>query len=621
MKRIILALLLLPKIALAQYFGDTFNLDNKTVPVEQKNVELNIQKDTIINIDIRGSIYGLSVTGTALLENNSDSYVRVILRDDHNYEYLVYECFPLLTDTLTPQFQNIALETKTLDGINPQNIRVELKNASISIDSFDYIPESEAAKGAVVNTAILQKEQARHMADMMNENLVRRNMTWRAGVTSMSEKSFEEKKSMFGGKTPQLYGFDYYIGGIFVMPGSEIASQQTVANNDRSLSYVSEWDWRNRHGKNWMTSVKDQDTCNTCWAFAAIGLVEAYTNLYYNNTIHLNLAEQELPSCIIGKNNQTGGDIGSDGLNYIVNNGVVNESCIPYETLYTPNCNTKCQNPEEKVYLGGYGSVAEDEDSVKRMLFKSPLGVSFINWSHAVIMVGYKKVEVGSRFYIPDLNTWLTIPSGSPFVGKTAWLVKNSRGNSWGTNGYGYVIAEMAEFSHIYYPSGSIIRIGHTDADIQCTDADGDGYYVWGSGNRPSHCPSWAYALQDGDDSDINYGPINSYGVLAELPEGRTINSECYYAYNTTETSRIGIVNGGILHVSSNVTLAGDANIRICEGGTLIVDSGSILNAKITLIPGSTLIVRDGGTISMASGYQFEAPIGVTVIVEDGKIQ
>ena len=49
--------------------------------------------------------------------------------------------------------------------------------------------------------------------------------------------------------------------------------------------------------------------------------------------------------------------------------------------------------------------------------------------------------------------------------------------------------------------------------------------------------------------------------------------------------------------------------------------SGSILNAKITLIPGSTLIVRDGGTISMASGYQFEAPIGVTVIVEDGKIQ
>ena len=119
MKPIILALLLFPQIAYAQYCGDVFSLDRKTLPVEQKHAGLIIQNDTVVSLDMRGKIYGMSVTGTAFLENNSDSYVRIILRDDHNYEHLVYECYPLLTETLTPHFQNTALETKSLDGIIP----------------------------------------------------------------------------------------------------------------------------------------------------------------------------------------------------------------------------------------------------------------------------------------------------------------------------------------------------------------------------------------------------------------------------------------------------------------------------------------------------------------------
>ena len=53
---------------------------------------------------------------------------------------------------------------------------------------------------------------------------------------------------------------------------------------------------------------------------------------------------------------------------------------------------------------------------------------------------------------------------------------------------------------------------------------------------------------------------------------------------------------------------------------TLIIDSGSIMNADITLVPKSTLIIRDDGIISMANGKKYEAPIGVNVIIEEGRI-
>ena len=340
MKRIVFLFLLFPQIVLAQYNEDIFALNSKDVPVEQKNVSVTIQKDTVIDIGIKDRIYGLSVTGDAILNNSTDSYVRVVLRDDHNREFLAYECFPLLTETLKPRFRNIALETNTLDGITAHSIRVELKKVSLNIDYIEYIPETEAAKQLLGKAAVVQKEQTRQIANLMNRNLAKRNMTWRAAVTSMSVKSFDEKKEMFGGTMPQLYGFDYYSGGVFVFPSSDEPSVRSLANSDSLVSYVREWDWRNRHGKNWMTSVKDQKWCNSCWIFAAIGALEAYINLYYNQTatyinssneqvMGYNLSEQEIMNCIEGNNCGSRGYPGK-ALKYIMVNGVVNDECFPY---------------------------------------------------------------------------------------------------------------------------------------------------------------------------------------------------------------------------------------------------------------------------------------------------
>ena len=52
----------------------------------------------------------------------------------------------------------------------------------------------------------------------------------------------------------------------------------------------------------------------------------------------------------------------------------------------------------------------------------------------------------------------------------------------------------------------------------------------------------------------------------------------------------------------------------------LIVDGGTLQNADITMIPGSKLIIRNGGVINMAAGNNLVVPTGAIVDIESGEI-
>ena len=160
----------------------------------------------------------------------------------------------------------------------------------------------------------------------------------------------------------------------------------------------------------------------------------------------------------------------------------------------------------------------------------------------------------------------------------------------------------------------------YTESDIVIEDRDGDGLYFWGIGPKPSHCPSWVPDTPDGDDSDINLGAMDQYGFLDSLSAGITIKTPVTYSSNTTTSYRLGIVSGGTLTITATTTLSGNGHIRVCEGGTLIVDGGTINNADITLVPGCTVILRNNGIINMANGKNFEAPQGAVVQIYRGKI-
>ena len=227
---------------------------------------------------------------------------------------------------------------------------------------------------------------------------------------------------------------------------------------DPSVPLPSKWDWRNVAGKNYVTSIKDQGHCGSCWAFASIGAVEADYKVENNlPTVNIDLSEQNLvsPGCGAG-GSCDGGNPGS-ALGYIKTVGVVNETCFSYTSggckrrgrCLCP-CPIGCANPcscnlcpnPKRWRISSFYLVIPTVDAVKRALIcYGPLVVASTNWSHAVVLVGY---DDHSNICHNKYGTW------------GCWIVKNSWGiysgwwtcpstecklgtKVWHENGYAYI--------------------------------------------------------------------------------------------------------------------------------------------------------------------------------------
>ncbi|MCD6094464.1 hypothetical protein J7J39_00960, partial [bacterium] len=242
-------------------------------------------------------IYALSISATVFLESPK-SFVRVIFTDKNNKEYLVYEAYGPY-DSGSFSFENWCDETCVLNGVMPKSVDVELYKARINVEKIFTVEDQSQLKPEVFT---LGTEEYRKQLDLkqeeakiqkINDYIKKHNLRWQAGLTSVAKYSYAEKKMLFGAKKlPNLAGLEYYKGGIF-----EISRSSKLKNQSLDSSLPKSFDWRNKHGENWLTSVKNQGLCGSCWAFATIGAIEAMVNLYYNQHLDLDLSEQDLVAC------------------------------------------------------------------------------------------------------------------------------------------------------------------------------------------------------------------------------------------------------------------------------------------------------------------------------------
>ncbi|WP_167619669.1 PKD domain-containing protein [Maribellus sediminis] len=504
--------------ALAQNQNSKFKLlgeDKRILEIEQKFKD---SKEITPFEDRINKIYGLAVD--AEIEFTSDkSQVRFVLIDENFDEHLIFEAYPLLSGSNKMYVEESCEETALLDGVKPYALQIEVIDANVNLHKLTYANRSEIANIRKVQKENRQ-EQNLDKIIRLNQHLKAKGQNWVAGQTTVSEMSFAERKKLYGQSTFPA-GFEFYAGGV-ISSGESNTTSTALKSATTSSPYVEDWDWRDRHGKNWITPIANQEFCGSCWAFSTAGATEAMTNLYFNQQINLDLSEQDLISC--GNAGDCNGGYPFDALDYITNTGIIDEVSFPYRASAVP-CSEKTNSPNEHIQISGkvqFGRneyLTKSEDNLKDMIINlGPLSGALSDWSHAMVLVGYKVVHEGDVFFYRDLNLdryWKTIDAGDLLIGKTVWIFKNSWGDYFGDQGYVYVETPMDNIVATFGLKTPVISKVN-NYEVVCTDADGDGYYWWGLGPKPANCPP-SPDLADGDDSDPTKGPLDQYGYCIPL--------------------------------------------------------------------------------------------------------
>ena len=96
-----------------------------------------------------------------------------------------------------------------------------------------------------------------------------------------------------------------------------------------AVAHADSFDWRSVGGQDFVTSVKNQGTGGTCWAFGTVGALEAKYMLTRNDSsFQPDVSEQNLVCASVG--GAIYGGWACDAVDYFTSTGIVSEAELPY---------------------------------------------------------------------------------------------------------------------------------------------------------------------------------------------------------------------------------------------------------------------------------------------------
>jgi len=310
---------------------------------------------------------------------------------------------------------------------------------------------------------------------------------------------------------PRLQTSDSYGSGGFLptlIDLSHLTGKEIPTKFNNYQQPPPSFDWRDYNGENWVTSVKDQGSCGSCYAHAAIANFESKVLIQDNPQTDPDYSENNAKECNWReRNNYPTGSC--DGGNYLMlaslfsQKGVVYESDDPY---YEGDdiCHSNC--PYQKTLLewlkiSGYGQIA-DTDVLKHYIQNvgpvfSTVYAGESNDAWQIEFAGYDGSYTLSYDNCPhSSNHAVLIVGWDDALGTNgAWIVKNHWGPSWGDSGFFY----------IDYESASIGMDSSCMSQYQDYENDGIMYYdddCWSN---------W-----------MGYGTTEAWGLCKYIPQSDT---------------------------------------------------------------------------------------------------
>ena len=263
---------------------------------------------------------------------------------------------------------------------------------------------------------------------------LRRHTIWQA-----NRKYVDEHNTHVAPKVGYKLGMNEYAD----LDGAEFAKQFNGYRNrpnrrPASKIFVAtgatipdEVDWR---PKGYVTPIKNQGQCGSCWAFSATGSLEGQ---HFNATGELvSLSEQNLVDCS-GKEGNEGCDGGlmDDAFKYVIkNNGIDTEASYPYVAQ-----DEKCRFKTASIgsTCSGFTDVKhKDEQALAQAIATvGPISVA-IDASHNSFQLYSSGVYCPKDCSQTELDHGVLAVGYGSDNGKDYYIVKNSWGTSWGMNGY-----------------------------------------------------------------------------------------------------------------------------------------------------------------------------------------
>ncbi len=199
-----------------------------------------------------------------------------------------------------------------------------------------------------------------------------------------------------------------------------------------AVALPTSWDWRSVGG---CTSVKNQASCGSCWAFGTVGAMESA--ILINDGVTTDLSEQYLVSCNLSGWSCSGGwfahdyhwdTAGADGGGI----GAVLEAAKPY-TATNQACGGPFAHPyalNSWYYVSSSGGVPSTAAIKQAILLYGPVSVAvYVNNAFQAYSSGvFNACANGTVNHAVVLVGWNDA--------QQAWILRNSWGSGWGESGY-----------------------------------------------------------------------------------------------------------------------------------------------------------------------------------------